>query len=236
MANRIVVFSDIQGNSVALNAMFDWLKKLPDFDRLDFICLGDVACGYAPNAVLDTLREHQVHCVRGNMDDVILKPQAYTGDDDDEKRFNEMDFWASKQLTQINQEFLNKASSSYKVNRFGTKLYFTHGNFFDNESVRKPAPKSGGINFNEDFAVLFTGHWHMQTMNPWSDRVHIMVGSIGFPDSQPGGKRPLRAQFVIVDEGRFEFVTVNYSLADFSFAVMNSGMPHATWYLSFWDI
>lgn len=238
MSNRIVVFSDIQGNSVALNAMFDTLRKLPDFDSFEYVCLGDVASGYNPNAVLDSLREYHVSCVRGNMDDVILNPEPYTGDDEDEQLFNEIDFWASAQLTPINQEFLDYLAMSILYSTDAGNYKFFHGGTDDyNIALSFDTPPDELEKHLAGLAsVSFTGHTHQQFMIPVDNKLLINPGSIGFPDPLQNDKRPLRAQFMLLDEGRFEFVTVNYSVEDFTFAVMNSGMPHASWYLNDWDI
>jgi|GEM_PF-5401538 len=236
MTNRLVVFSDVQGNSVALQAMFDYTKNLPDDDSLEYICLGDVACGYAPNTVLDLLRENDVRCIRGNMDDVILNPEVYTGDDESEKFYNGIDRWASARLTQINRDFLAKFFRNLHIT--GDRFYrFAHGTPDDNTvALDYDTPQHILQMYMIGSRILFTGHTHKPMMIQLGDNLLINPGSIGFPDTDLNGKRPLRAQFVIVDEGRFEFITVNYKREDFSFAVMNSGMPHAIWYLGLWDI
>lgn len=235
---RIIVFSDVQGNSLALEALLTQVTNLPDFEASLLICLGDVACGYAPNQVLDLLRQHHVQCVRGNMDDVLLNPTHYAGDDDTEKHYNAMDRWASLQLSSSNRAYLQNSLPSIEQTHHGKNYFFAHGSPDSyNVPLDYKMPESDLEKFMPDNSdVLFTGHTHQQFLVPVADKTLVNPGSIGFPDPLSNGNRPLQAEFAIIEEGHIQLHRLSYSSKVFIERVQASAMPHAEWYLSQWQI
>lgn len=235
---RIIVFSDVQGNSVALETMLANVITLPEFEASLLICLGDVACGYAPNQVLDLLRQYDVQCIRGNMDDVLLNPPQYAGDDEDEQRYNVMDTWASLKLSSHNRSYLQNTVPNLTQSHQGINYFFAHGSPHDYDMpLNYDMQESDLLRYIPDRVdVLFTGHTHGQFLVPVADKTLVNPGSIGFPDPLSDGKRPLRAQFAIIEDGHTSFYSLHYDAEKFIESVRATGMPHAEWYLSQWQL
>ncbi|WP_010277563.1 metallophosphoesterase family protein [Paenibacillus senegalensis] len=65
---KALIISDIHSNVYSLEAI---IKQEPDYDVI--YCAGDlVDYGPFPGEVIEWIQKHNVHCVRGNHDDIII--------------------------------------------------------------------------------------------------------------------------------------------------------------------
>lgn len=239
---RIGFIADIQGNAVALEAVLAELGKLA-IDQL--VCLGDVASGPEPKHVLDLLQKHNALTIRGNMDDVILKPEPYTGTDEAEQRYAEMDAWCSTQLGDADHVYLESFSPHLTLNLSnGEQILACHGSpdsTLDVWTANQPDDdtlKSYFTTFGVKWIVV--GHMHRPLLRCVEDYRLFNPGSVGLPPQSETGKHPLQADYAILETSlpqmMLRFGRVRYSGEAFKQRVLRSGLPHAEWFVSLWDI
>ncbi len=236
---KIAVISDIQGNAVALEHVLQEIHR-HGIDRI--VCLGDVASGPEPAKVISLLREKNVMGVRGNMDDVILNPLAYTGSDEAEQKYTVMDHWCHQQLSASDRDYLRDLPLTYALDLgLLTGLCF-HGSPHSPEDVVEavtPADQLHALLRDTPQSVLITGHMHQPMLRKFGEQFIINPGSVGLPY---GGRRlmPVCAEYAILSvTGRdlnIAFQQVHYDPALFKQRVLASGMPHSEWYLSKWNL
>lgn len=239
---RVALIADIQGNSVALETI---LHELSDA-RVDvIICLGDVATGPQPLRVLDMMRDCRCLTVMGNMDDAILTPLPYLGTDPTERKYAEIDQWCHDQLNADDKGYIRDFSPTVNVYLDDAMhLLCCHGSPRSFDDVIIPTTPDTTLQrlltgFETD--ILATGHMHVQFLRRFRETVIVSPGSIGLPN--PAGdknKRPLLAEYAILTfwDGHLsvDFHSQGYSSDRFMQSVLNSGMPHAQWYLDHWYI
>ncbi len=239
---RVAVITDIQGNAVALeHALLHMHRQGID----EVVCLGDVASGPEPGAVLRALRVHNCRTVLGNMDAVILEPNVYRGVDEAERRYAEMDRWCHAQLSEADKAFMRSFEPTVSV-ELGDKvtLLGCHGSplsFDDVIEVTTSEDKLAQFFRGVTAQFLATGHMHNPMLRRYRDATLFNPGSIGLP-SPPvrSGKRPLVASYMVVHRERgatdLTFYNVPYSPKAFKERVLSSGMPHTAWFLRAWKL
>jgi predicted phosphodiesterase len=92
--------------------------------------------------------------------------------------------------------------------------------------------------------VLAGGHTHQQMLRRHHQALVINPGSVGLPMDHvppgPGTRNPAWAEFAVLTCGegdlRIELRRVRFDVAALLAAARQSGMPHAEWYASDWDI
>ena len=239
---RVALIADIQGNGTALDVALGSIDAL-GVDRI--ICLGDVATGPNPTKVINALRQHDCLTVMGNMDDVILHPLPYVGTDASERKNAEIDRWCYDQLTADDKFYLEDFSKLLHVDLGDDmRLLCFHGSprsFDDVITATTPEPTLQRLLTGFQAEFMATGHMHEQFLRRFRETVILSPGSIGLPNPAGElGKRPLLTEFAIVEyiDGRLktEFHVEGYHPQDFKNSVLNSGMPHAQWYLDHWYV
>ena len=150
---RIGVFSDAHGNEAGFNTCYEYL--VGEVDVIYY--LGD-AVGYFPlsNQIIDTLRLHNIECLKGNHDAMILGELQY----DDEREEIYQVKKSAKAISEQNLNFLKKLPGEKKVNIDNRKLLFVHGSPLD--TLNGYVYPDSDISTFEDmpYDVIFMGHTH----------------------------------------------------------------------------
>ena len=237
--SKIAVISDIQGNGVALEHVLGAVNH----HGVDLIvCLGDIASGPEPVQVIRLLRKNHVICVRGNMDNVILNPPEYTGSDEAEQKYAAMDQWCHAQLSISDQAYLRDLALTYAFEIGSLTGLCFHGSPHSPDDVIEavtPADELKIMLRDASQAILLTGHMHLPMLRVFGEQFVVNPGSVGFPY---GGRRlmPTCAEYAVLSVmgGDFTvaFQQVHYEPALFKQRVLDSGMPHAAWYVSRWQV
>jgi putative phosphoesterase len=240
MLKKVALISDIQGNLTALKQVLAQIKM----ERVDrIICLGDVASGAQPSAVLALLREYHIHVVKGNMDDAILNPRRHDTTNLDVQRFDDIDQWCSEQLTDLDKVYIRSFRPTILVDLVGEKqLLCCHGSPYSYNDVidetiseTQLAQRIDGYNVQ----IMATGHMHHPLIRPFRDTLIFNPGSVGLPRKR-NGKHPPLAYFAILDiideQINMEFRSVAVPPDDLKRDILSSGMPHTEWFLSQWDV
>lgn len=120
---RFAIFSNVQGNIVALDAVLDALQGQ---EPSRIIAVGDVVgLGPSPNAVVDRLRERDVTVVTGNYDDAVAFSRPSPGMDyaneGTERAEQQLLAWTRRSLTQENLEYLQQLPRDVRVFEFGPR-------------------------------------------------------------------------------------------------------------------
>jgi putative phosphoesterase len=234
MYQQIALISDIQGNALALRYV---LRQITAASIDQIVCLGDLVTGPEPRHVIHLLREHNVSCVRGNMDEVVLNPPAYTGD---EIKYAQIDAWCSTALSAADRSYLETLPLTMNVHMDGFDVLCYHGSPQSHEDVIEattPDAELARMLDNLQARIMATGHMHLPMMRTYGETLLVNPGSVGLPF---GGKRPMptRAEYAIITaySGAFAitFYQVNYTFNELEQTLIHSGMPHAEWYLSKW--
>lgn len=238
--NKIALISDIQGNLIALKQV---LQQIDTEQIEDIICLGDVASGAYPHDVVTLLKERNIRTVKGNMDDAILNPRRHEDADPDLDRYDDIDQWCSEQLTVTDKTFMRKFPPLIRVQLDEDhELLCFHGSPYSyNDAIDEstPADMLASQLYGYTETLMATGHMHHQYLRFYKQSMIIGPGSVGLP-RQRNSKHPCHAEYAIVnwDDGRayIEFRQVDIPVEDFKKGILESGMPHANWFLSLWDI
>lgn len=236
---RLVVISDIQGNAVALESVLQRIKK----DAIDqIVCLGDVASGPEPVRVLDLLHINSVLCIKGNMDEVILQPTPYSGDDEDAKKYSEMDQWCHEQLSEDYRLYLNSFPLTRVIQLKNIQCLCFHGSPKSTDAVisaTTPEEQLTELLGETQASIFLTGHLHRPMLRAFWNGFVINPGSLGLPF---GGKQqmPMVAEYAVIDveEASYSisFHQTHYDAQYFRQRLLKSGIPHASWYLSKWKV
>ncbi len=239
---RVAIIADIQGNAVALEQVLLHMRRL-DIDEV--VCLGDVASGPEPGAVLELLRLHRCHTVLGNMDAVILEPRSYTDLGEAEHKYAEMDVWCHAQLSEVDKAFMHSFEPTVSVELGGeVTLLCCHGSPLSFDDVIEVTTSEDELaQYFQGIAaqLLATGHMHNPMLRRYRDATLFNPGSVGFPNLRVAGeKRPLVASYVVVQRERgtvdVAFYSVPYAPEVFAAQVLRSGVPHVAWFLSEWSL
>jgi putative phosphoesterase len=172
---RVVVFSDVHGNRVALDAVLEQMARLnPDH----VICGGDLAFGGPdPEAAVTRIMTMGIPCIRGNTDEWLV-PEA--GD------CEPITAWTRGRLSPASREYLRALPFEYRLD----DLLVVHATPW---SVSDVVPKDAGpaqlrrLLDEGRAAVVVYGHIHLG----WIGRVPggglvVNSGSVGFPfDGDP---------------------------------------------------
>ncbi|HET7325601.1 MAG TPA: metallophosphoesterase family protein [Halococcus sp.] len=207
---QIGVISDIHGNRVALDAVFE---DMPSMDAL--VCAGDVV-GYNPwpGACVDAVCEREIPTVMGNHDRAVASGTAFA--------FNSMAGagveYAREELTDDQMEWLETLPTERTA--FDGRMKIVHGHPDDPDRYTYPDLFSPDLLSDED--VLVMGHTHVQHHETYEEGIVMNPGSIGQPrDGDP------RAAYAIVDLDSMtvEEHRVEYDIAAVERAVGEAGLP-----------
>jgi len=238
--NKVALISDIQGNLTALQYV---LRAIDNDNIKQIICLGDVASGAFPHAVVSLLQERNIAVVKGNMDDAILNPQRHDSDDPVVARYDDMDQWCSEQLTDDNKTFMRGFKPLIRIALDSDhELLCVHGSPYSyNDVIDETTPEetlAKCLDGYDDY-LMATGHVHHPFMRIFQDTKILCPGSVGLP-RQRNSKHPAYAEYVTIamqdGQEQIEFRQVKIPSAEFKKGILTSGMPHANWFLSLWDV
>jgi putative phosphoesterase len=182
---RTLIFSDIHGNAVALDALLADVKG-EAFDQM--VCLGDaIQGGPQPAETVAQLRELGCPVVMGNADDWLLTGQASDAERSDEARehkLNAVRHWSLAQLSDADQAFIHAFKATVEIPLTeGRKLLCYHGSPQSFDHVILPTtPEEEVRHFLEpDEQTIYTGgHTHMQFIRHLGRTFHFNPGSVGF--------------------------------------------------------
>ena len=197
---KLAIFSDVHGNAFALEAALNAMKKhSPDY----YFCLGDLVTGAQPRKTLDLLQSVKCWTVQGNMDEVILNPVKYTGDDETERRYNDIDFWVHDQLTGEDFTYLMDLYGHISWGGESEKLFCVHGSPRSYNDVIDAGTSDEDLSEmlkGVDAAFLAVGHMHTPMLRIFNEMTIFNPGSVGLPY---GAHRPMPcvARYVILKMG-----------------------------------
>ncbi|MBO0794909.1 MAG: metallophosphoesterase family protein [Ktedonobacteraceae bacterium] len=236
----VAIISDIHGNLVALDAV---LSAIAGRKIKQIICLGDVAAtGPQPHEVIVRLKQVGCPVVMGNTDDWLLEPKLKEWDNEDKRRIQEMEIWASQQLTPGDRAYLSgfQPTISFTLEN-GKRLLAYHGS---PRSYREHIPPTMP-NSDLDAAlaghqadIFIGGHTHMQMFRRHRRSLVINPGSVGlaFDHAWPfddAVQNPPWAEYAIIDTLNgvlnVELRRVSFDVQAFIQITLASGMPHAEW-------
>ncbi len=207
---RALVISDIHGNIDALRALDARLgSTLREFDEI--ICLGDlVDYGPSPGEVIDWVRAHATHVIRGNHDHAVATGESCRS----APAFLEASIATRTRL----QSTLSRDQLDYllglpltdAVNRNGAPpLNLVHACPSDPLFGYMPPTRSddewkAALGKMAGQAMLI-GHTHLAFVRAVSSGMVINPGSLGMPkDDNPHGS------YIILDNGAIQFRRIAY--------------------------
>jgi predicted phosphodiesterase len=236
------VFSDVQGNLPALEAVLDDVERRGVGRTL---CLGDlVGYGPWPNEVALAIRDRGIPCLMGNYDQGIGFEMGECGciyKTDEQRAEGAASLaWTEQAVTDEVKAFLRSLEDHFLLATPAAELLAVHGSPRRvNEYLFEDRPASAMERMAHDFpykAIIF-GHTHLPYARPVGETVFVNVGSAGRPKDGDW-----RACYAIVDSAALgrgepfvEFVRVAYDherllagLAETSLITCFAG-PGSTW-------
>ena len=242
----VAIISDIHGNLIALDAV---LSAVADRKIKQIICLGDVAAtGPQPHEVIARFKQIGCPVVMGNTDDWLLEPKLKEGDKQDMQRIQEMEFWASQQLTSEDRAYLSgfqPTISSTLEN--GKRLLAYHGSPRSYREHIHPAMPDRDLDValaGHQADIFIGGHTHMQMFRRHRRSLVLNPGSVGlaFDHAWPFDntvQNPPWAEYAIIDTRNgvlnVELHRVSFDVQTFIQITLASGMPHAEWSARQWS-
>src|SRR5262249_49085780 len=145
---------------------------------------GDVAAtGPQPREVIARLKQIGCPVVMGNTDDWLLKPKLKERDHLDMQRIQEMEFWASEQLTSEDRAYLAsfQPTISYELEN-GQHLLAYHGSprsYSEHISPTTPDRDLDAALSGYQADIFIGGHSHMQMFRRHRRSLVLNPGSVG---------------------------------------------------------
>lgn len=232
---RVGLISDIHGNLLALEKVLADLERDPPDEIL---CLGDVAAtGPRPRETVERLREAGFPVVMGNADAELLRPiPEKQGSDDNMRRIADIDRWCAEQLSSADLDYLREFRPTLETSLdHGRTLLCFHGSprSFDDAIVATTLEGELGRMFSGHGAtVMAGGHTHAQLVRQYRGTNVLNPGSLGL--------NPSGAEYAMIEstDDRLRIELRHLPLPGEAVAreALDSGMPHAEWWASFWNV
>jgi putative phosphoesterase len=204
---KIAVISDIHSNYDALERI---VKKIDQYNCMYKICLGDMIGYYdKPNEVINTLRQSNFICVKGNHDKYILGELAFKSEFEEIygiKRHRDV-------LSKDNYLYLERCLDFFEIRYKDKYIMFCHALKTDSTVYLNDQSEYAKIrNEFEAYDMYFHGHTHKPTINVLNRTVIINPGSVG----QPRGDY-WKPSFCILDlrKNEYEIVHVEYDIKSY---------------------
>jgi predicted phosphodiesterase len=177
---RIAVISDIHGNSVALDAALDDIRRV-SVDQV--VCLGDAIQGGAlPAETVRRLRELACPVVMGNADAWLLTGTE-TGSESISASQERVRQWSLAQLSTDDRAFIAAFAPTVTLPLDGGRqLLCFHGSPTSFDEILLPSMPSDEFRRALDSyapAILTGGHTHLQQMRQLSETFFFNPGSVG---------------------------------------------------------
>lgn len=240
MLKKVALISDIQGNLAAFQRVLEQINR----ESVDHIvCLGDVASGAQPNAVLDLLRDHKIAVVKGNMDDTILNPRRHDNPTLEVQHYDDIDLWCSQQLANSDKDYLRSFRPIIALDLIEEmQMLCFHGSPYSyNDVIDETVSDTELSQLIDGYTekIMAMGHMHHPFLRCYKTTTLFNPGSAGLPRKQ-NGKHPLIAYFALLDivdgQVNLAFRSVDIPVEELKRDILDSGMPHKDWFLSQWDV
>lgn len=195
---RILLFSDIHGNSAALESVLADSVRHGPYDLT--LCLGDLVwAGPRPVEVLARLRAlcsedptgHAAPalCLHGNRDCFLMDEAGALANDENERVQRHRE-WMLSRLSAADLAFLRQMPFSHRVTPLpGHDLLAVHANPRNVDDPIQPDLSDGAIDAvlgPAEFQVLAFGHVHIPSVRLWRGRLLVNAASVGLPmDGDP---------------------------------------------------
>lgn len=237
---RVMVFSDMHGNCLALDAVLDDVAG----ERFDAsVCLGDaVQGGPQPGEVVARLRDLGCPVVMGNADDWLLTGVDSGAEQIDPERRRKMDAvraWSLSRLSPDDVAYVRGFRPTVRIPLDeGVTLICSHGSPRSFDDVILPTTPDEDLKrllAPEDGAIYCGGHTHVQFVRHLRRTFHFNPGSAGFAyrhdqDASPQKADPFAEYAVLAhDRGklRLEFRRVPFDAERLIAIYRGSGRPYA---------
>jgi putative phosphoesterase len=240
---RIGLISDPHGNLLALDAVLAELER----EELDgLICLGDVSAGPQPAETLARVRELGCPIVQGNWDEWFCEGFP-PGQDDTARKLVEIgESWVG-QMSTDDLELMRGFARTVQLDLGdGVTALCFHGSPSSHmEGIYAVTPEETLAGYFGEAAtpVLLCGHTHVQLARRHEDSLVVNPGSVGLPflSWAPHEVRVAPwAEYGVLgweEEGRLsvELRRTTYDVDAFLDLALESGMPHARWWVDSWQ-
>ena len=240
---RIGLISDIHGNLPALEAVLAELEH----EELDgLVCLGDVAVGPRPAQSLARVLALRCPIVKGNWDDWFCEGIP-PSDEEVGRKLVEIGEWWAKQLSDDDLASMRAFEPTVELDLGGgeTALCFHGSPSSHMDAIFSVTPDETLARFLGDTRqrVLACGHTHVQMLRRYDHAVVVNPGSVGLPFSD-WAPQTIRiapwAEYGILgcENGRLsvELRRTSYDVAALLDECLESGMPHARWWVNSWQL
>jgi putative phosphoesterase len=225
---RIAIFSDIHGNTHALEATLADLKaQQPE----QVYCLGDLV-GYAPfpNEVTERIRSDSYPTIMGNYDDGVGFDRnecgcAYREPLDQELGQQSLE-WTKAHTTDENKAFLRTLVPQIRFEADGKRILLVHGSPRKmNEYLFEDRALSSfqRLAQTSEADVIVFGHTHVPYTKDVNGILFVNVGSVGKP--KDGDPRSCYAILDVASESSVTFRRVEYDVRAAAEALRQSGLP-----------
>jgi putative phosphoesterase len=239
---RIGLISDTHGNLLALDAVLAELDR-EELDAL--VCLGDVAVGPQPKETLDRVRGLGCPVVMGNWDAWFLDRPPPPQDELGAKLDEINAFWAD-QLGADDLDYMRTFVPRLELPlEHGEHALCFHGSpasWDDFIFATTPDDELERMFGDRRAPLMIGGHTHIQLLRRLEHVVFVNPGSVGLPFSEwwPDRVRIApRAEYAILahDDGRLQidFRRTTYDVDALLELSLESGMPHARWWVDCWQ-
>jgi len=241
---RIALISDVHANLVALEAILDDLDSL---DGVQIVCLGDIAAsGPQPREVVERFRSLDCKMIMGNMDEWLLEPESYQGNDEFYRIVTDINLWCAAQLHGEDFSYLGAFYQNAEIPLgISNKLLCYHGSPRSNTDFFTSSTPDEDLDVflsGHQALVMVGGHSHVQMLRRYRSSLLINPGSVGlaFECSQSSERNVPWAEYAVLgwDGNRIavEFRRVPYDVGMLKNAAFNSGMPHVEWFVEKWQV
>ena len=181
---RILIFSDMHGNAVGLDAMLADVQG-ETFDQM--VCLGDaIQGGPQPDEVVARLRDLGCPVVMGNADAWLLSGEESGAEHIAEERKRKMDavrLWSLAHLSEADCTFIRTFQPTVEIALdHGRKLLCYHGSPQSFDDVILPTTPDEEVRrfLAPEATTIYTGgHTHIQFIRHVGRTFHFNPGSVG---------------------------------------------------------
>lgn len=205
---RIVVFSDVHGNSLALKEMFLMCQK---YNITKYIHCGDIF-GYFYNQkeVIDLFIKNDVISIMGNHDKYFLDFYDHQIDSSVLEKYGHSYDINRKELDFKYIQYVRKLPLFYQMEYNNLKIMFYHGSPTNPLEGRHYPDKTESLEKYNLSNVLFLGHTHYRMKFRTKDALVLNPGSLGLPRDSNG------FSFLLCDLSKmeFEFLNININFVD----------------------
>ena len=212
---RILIVSDIHGNSAALEAIQE------EYDAC--LCIGDlVDYGPDPRACIAWAREHATHIVRGNHDHGVAQRVPVRGMHGYRYLARTTRLWTGQILPERDRGYLAALPVCRSVGLAGARFFLVHATPRDPLDSYLMADRRAWARQIADVEADYVcvGHTHVQFALAIGHKTVINPGSVG----QPRDGR-WQAAYAVLEDGRIELKRVEYTIQQTVDGIGTMGIP-----------